>query len=76
MYLEHTGTRKALVAPEKKSVWISSGKLYATMNESTNKVAPKIYACIASLMYPSGLLINVIIVITEPFLIKSFVELL
>ncbi len=47
-YFVHTGMRKALVAPEKKSVWMSSGKLKATMKASTSRVAPKRYACIAS----------------------------
>lgn len=70
-YFAHTGTRNALVAPEKKRVWISSGKLKATTNASTSMVAPKRYACIASLIYPKGLLIIVMRVIIEPFLIIS-----
>ena len=44
MYLVHTGTRNALVAPEKKRVCINSGKLKATINASTNNVAPNRYA--------------------------------
>jgi hypothetical protein len=40
-YRVQMGMRKALVAPEKKRVWISSGKLKATMKASTRRVAPK-----------------------------------
>jgi hypothetical protein len=44
IYFVHTGIRKALVAPEKKRVWINSGKLKATTNASTSSVAPNRYA--------------------------------
>jgi len=40
-YLEQTGMRKALVAPEKKRVCIISGKLKEMTNASTRSVAPK-----------------------------------
>jgi hypothetical protein len=40
-YRVQTGMRNALVAPEKKSVWMSSGKLKAMTKASTRRVAPK-----------------------------------
>ena len=67
----HTGIRNALVAPEKKRVWISSGKLKATMKASTSSVAPKRYAWMASRTYPSGRDISVMIVMIEPCRIIS-----
>jgi hypothetical protein len=66
-YFVQTGMRKALVAPEKKSVCISSGKLKAMIKASTGRVAPKIYAWTASRTKPMGLLIRVIMEMTEPF---------
>ncbi len=44
------------------------------MNASTRSVAPKRYAWMASRIYPRGLLIIVIIVMTEPFFMISEVE--